>query len=148
MEKFEKVIKDLIAVFVDLTVIANIKLKAAKDNKTATIDECMTKEQSLILAIKGLDKKRETLQEELGFKDLSFREILEKTSQEETEKLAPLFEALSREIQMFSQVNEDVNTIIKVNLKEIQKELDRRGSIYNQSKQNNGMESSLTDRSV
>ncbi len=148
MEKFQKVIEDLIEVFKDLTAIANIKLRAARENKTATIDECMTKEQSLILTIRGLDKKREDIQEEFGFKGLSFKEILEKVSQEEKECLAPLFDVLSREIQMFSSVNDDVNNIISINLREIQKELDKKGNIYGKNQEEKVFEKSLTDRSV
>ncbi len=148
MKKFQKIIEDLITVFQDLTAIANIKLNAASHNRTATIDECMMKEQSLILTLKGLDKKRETLQEELGFNNLSFREILEKVSDEDREKLAPLFEVLSREIQMFTQVNDNVNSVIKLNLKDIQKELDKRGKIYDKNQEGAIFETSLTDRSV
>ncbi len=148
MEKFQKIIEDLIVVFQDLTAIATIKLNAASHNRTATIDECMKKEQSLILMIKGLDKKRELIQEELGFKDLSFREILKKLGDEDKEKLAPLFEALSREIQMFTQINDNVNSVIKINLKDIQKELDKRGRIYDKNHEGKAFETSLTDRSV
>ncbi len=148
MNEFLYVIEELTKVFIDLSAIANIKLKAAKDNVTATIDECLLKEQSLILNLRGLDKKREDIQEKLGFKGLAFKEILEKLSEEESNIMLPAFDILSREIQNFEKINEDVSTIIKVNLRQLQKEIDKNGVLYSKNANGTVEDKSFTDFSV
>lgn len=149
MKEFRQIIIDLTVLFRELTELAKIKLNASRNNQIAAIEECMTKEQSLSLRLKGLDKAREKKQEELGYGGMSFREILEKVPEEEKEELFVLFDSLSREIQMYQQVSEDAACIMKINERQLQKWIDEReGHIYD----NNGAEaadkSRVTDRSI
>lgn len=131
MNEFKKLIEDLIALFGDLTALETMKLNAGSTQRISTIEECMTKENSFILKLKGLDKAREKKQAELGFEGLSFQEILEKVPLEEQEILLPMFDGLSRQIQMFQEVSEDASRMIAVNLRQLTKELEgRQGQIY------------------
>ncbi len=124
MEQFEQVIADLTKVIQQLTTIAQFKLKAASQKQVATIDECMTKEQALIMQMKGLERKRERIQEELGYGGLKFQELLAKVPLEKRESLLPMFDLLSREIQLFQVISEDAAKIMQVNLREVNKALE------------------------
>ncbi len=126
MKEFKEVIEELIAVFIELSGIANVKLSAAKNNRAATVEECLKKEQAVVMKLRGLEAKREKIQAEMGFEGLKFKEILEKLSEEEREDLLPYFDALSREIQLFDHANENVQTMLKVNLRNIDRELENR----------------------
>lgn len=149
MNEFKKIIEDLIALFKDLTALETVKLNAGCNNQISAVEECMTKENSFILRLKGLDKAREQKQQELGFSGLSFQEILEKVPYEEQEALLLLFDALSREIQMFQQVSADTASIIEINLRNLAKEIEaRHGQIYQSTGTGQAEEQHFTDRSV
>lgn len=149
MDEFRKIIEDLIALFRDLTALENVKLNAGRNHQISAIEECMTKENTFILRLKGLDKAREQKQEALGFTGLSFQEILEKVPLEEQEILLPLFDTLSREIQMFQEISEDTSRIIEINLRQISKEINnRQGQIYQSTGVGDAQERHFTDRSV
>lgn len=149
MNEFRKIIEDLIDLFRDLTALENVKLNAGRNHQVAAIEECMTKENSYILRLKGLDKAREEKQKALGFSGLSFQEILNKVPIEEQEILLPLFDTLSRQIQMFQEVSEDTARIIEVNLRQLTKEIEsRQGEIYQNPGAVKVEAGHFTDRSV
>lgn len=149
MDEFRKIIEDLIALFRDLTALESVKLNAGRNQQISAIEECITKENTFILRLKGLDKAREQQQEALGFSGLSFQEILEKVPLEEQEILLPLFDTLSREIQMFQEISEDTSRIIQVNLRQISKEIKaRQGQIYQSTGAGDIQDSHFTDCSV
>ena len=49
MNNFIAVIEDMIQVFVDLVLVDQVKLDAAKKNRVTYVDDCMNKEQASIL---------------------------------------------------------------------------------------------------
>lgn len=149
MNEFSKILEELITLFQELTSIENIKLNAGRMNQVSAVEECMTKEQSLIMRLKGLDKAREKKQEELGFGGLRFQEILERSSGAEKETLLMQFDSLSREIQMFQEVSEDAARIIEVNIRQLDKEIQKReGQLYENSGKELKQDNHMTDRSV
>lgn len=149
MEEFQRVLKELTALLRQLTGIEQVKLEAARGNHVATVEDCMTKEQALIMKLKGLELEREKYQAQAGYEGLKFREILEKVSEEEKEVLLPLFDNLSREIQMFQEVNEDATLILDTNLHMIEKALnEREGSVYKEDGSNKTNSQHLTNRKV
>ncbi len=125
MNKLIDIVTSLTEVFDELTQIANLKLQATKDNRLSIIDECMTKEQAIILKLKGLEVKRENAMEEMGFAGLSFREILEKADQNDREKYIPAFEGLSRSIQMFRLTNDEVVVMLNLSVREWEKKINK-----------------------
>ncbi len=131
MEKFRKVITDLTDLFHQLIGIEQVKLRAVSTHQVAMVEECMNKEQALLLKLRGLELERERAQEKAGFGGMRFREILEQVSSEEREALLPLFEGLSQAIQMFKNVNSDANTALATNLHMVEKVLDmKNGGVY------------------
>lgn len=149
MKEFQKVINKLISLFKEIIPIENDKLRAARENQVSVIEDCMIREQALILKLKGVEKEREEAQKKAGFSGLSFREILEKVPTEQRELLLPLFDELSREIQMFREVNADAGRIIETNLHQIQKAVEaKEGNIYRQDGSAQNSEKYFTDKKI
>ena len=149
MNEFQKIIANLIILFREMTALQNIKLRAARDKHIAVIEECMTKEQAMILRLKGLDKERQEKQEALGFGGMKFQEILKHLEGTQREELLLLFDELSREIQMYQEVSEDVACIIKVNLRQLHKGLEGQGDkLYMNGGKEEDKGSHLMSRSI
>ena len=131
MNEFQEVIQKLILLFRDLTAIESKMLEAARGEHIGLLENYMTKEQAFIMQLKGLEKEKDKAQAEAGYKRMSFREMLEAQGEEERARFLPLFEELSREVQMFQEVHEDLTVIMEVNLRQINKKLDdTEGHIY------------------
>ncbi|MGC4019596.1 MAG: hypothetical protein QM793_10515 [Muricomes sp.] len=123
MNEFQEVIQKLILLFQELTSIESKMLDAAKGEHIAVLESHMLKEQAAIMQLRGLEREKDRVQAELGYDGLSFHEILEKLSEEERTHFLPLFDGLSREIQMFQEVHEDLTLIMEVNLRNLNKKL-------------------------
>ncbi len=149
MKEFQRVIKEMTALFHQFTGVEQVKLEAAAGNHVATVEECMTKEQSLVLKLRGLEKEREKSQKEAGYEGMRFREILASVSEEERKELLPLFDGLSREIQIFQEVSDDAAKIISNNLHMIRRALDEKGGVtYGGDGKNEAEVTHMTSRRV
>ncbi len=148
MEKFKKVLEELTAVFVELASIAQVKLESVTSGRVATLEECMSKEQAISMKLRGLDLRREATQQELSFDNLSFSKILERLSEEERMEIVPIFDGLSRSIQLYREINEDVTELIKLKRRMIDKSLNKQGFIYESDGENSNLDGQLTDTTV
>lgn len=101
------------------------KLDAVHKKDLIMLDKCMKHEQVAVMKSKSLDKKREEILFELGFGGLSYKQILEKLSEEKRAVAAPLFEKLKKSTDNFNNLNELIKTAIEVNLHSINKTLER-----------------------
>lgn len=149
MNEFQEVIKKLIALFQEFNGVEQMKLQAASQNRVATVEECMIREQAMVLKLKGLEKERESAQKELGYADFSFRELLEQVSPQDKEQLEPLFKEFGREIEAFQDVSQNAAQVIEVNLHQIQKAFDmKEGSLYTDKGSAVNAEQHMTNRRV
>ncbi|MBW4844714.1 flagellar export chaperone FlgN [Lacrimispora celerecrescens] len=122
MNNFIAVIEDMIQLFEDLVQVEQVKLEAAKKNRVTYVEDCMNKEQAAILKLRGLDKKREDCQEQLGMKGDTFQQILSKVSEEEErDKLKQLFDRLSYQVRLFQEISDGARSMIEINLHMIDK---------------------------
>jgi hypothetical protein len=121
MDEFIAVIKNLIHLFQDLIQIEQDKLVAAQKNRITFVEDSMNKEQAAILKLKGLDRKRENCQEQLGYKGCTFRQILSKVSGDNYVQLKQLFEELSEHVILFQDINESAQSLIEIKLHKIDK---------------------------
>ncbi len=132
MDEFKKIIEQLISLFEQLTKIETVKLDAVAGKHVGTVEDCVTQQQALLLKLRGLEQARERAQAKAGYAGMQFREILEKVPDDEREDLFRLFDSLSREIQMFREVNNDSNQLLRTHLHSIDKALrSKAGSTYN-----------------
>ena len=148
MKEFQRVIREMIALFHQFNGIEQMKLKSAQANHVAAVDECMTREQALILKLRGLELEREKYQKEAGYEGMKFREILAAVSSEEREVLYPLFDELSREMQLFQEVKEDAESVMRNNLRMIQKAMDSKNDIYSDKGKSKPETKHMTSRRV
>lgn len=117
---FIDIIKEFIQLFESLISIEQTKLDAAVKNRVSFVEDCMNKEQAAVLRLRGLEQKREHAQTQLGMKNLTFREILEKTPPDVTAVLQPMFDELSGQVRTFQALSESAKESIEVNLHMIQ----------------------------
>ncbi len=97
-EDFTAVIQSLIKVTDKITLIEREKAAAAADRKHELLDNCIQEEQAVLLQLRGLEQKRFRLMEGLGWKDLTFRQLLKRVSPEKQQILSPLFDDLDRKL--------------------------------------------------
>lgn len=154
MEKyteFRSLIKEFLELFDALTSVEQKKLDAAVKNQVTFVEECMKKEQAFVLQLRGLEQRRESQQEALGMKDLTFREMLEKVPSEVQEELQPLFQELSKKVRDFQSINENAKDAITINLHKIQGAMQsapEKNQFYSASGQKSSEENHFTNRSV
>lgn len=97
---------------------------SASNNAKDEIDALVTEAQPTLLRFKGLEKKREKLQKELGLIPSSLPSILEKAPDEEKEEWAESIENLEKNLHRFIQSKETADRIMQVRLLDISQKLE------------------------
>ena len=97
---------------------------SASNNAKNEIDALVTEAQPTLLRFKGLEKKREKLQKELGLIPSSLPSILEKAPDEEKEEWAESIENLEKNLHRFIQSKETADRIMQVRLLDISQKLE------------------------
>lgn len=147
MEKFKDIIRQTITAIKQFTEIEQTKLNAAAESSLTTIESCMTKEQAMVLRMRGLDNERNKWQNDNGYGGLTFRQMLDKVTPEERTELEPLFNELSESIKLFQDVRKGAEQIIRTNLYVVNKKLEQQGRGYNKDGSSSMLKDGhLTDR--
>lgn len=97
---------------------------SASNNAKDEIDALVTEAQPTLLRFKGLEKKREKLQKELGLIPSSLPSILEKAPDEEKEEWAESIENLEKNLHRFIQSKETADRIMQVRLLDVSQKLE------------------------
>ncbi len=126
-ESFIDILDQICGTVHSISQIERRKAQAASQGEHEAMDGILKEEQALLLKLRGLEQHRMKLQEGLGWKDLKFRQILEKVPDGQQKALDPLFQRLDRELTDFLSVRESSERIVKVKLREIDILLARRG---------------------
>lgn len=150
MERFQQIITDLIALFDEYLPLEQEKLRAVQEDDVATVEDCMRKEQAIVLKLRGLEQKREEAQQEQGWEGMTFRQIIEQVPQQKRQEFQQLFDQLETSVSVFQETNKNAMDTISVHLREIQKIIktkDPEGR-YNQEGDSLHSESPLTNRRV
>lgn len=95
------------------------KLKAAENKQVTFVEECMTKEQAMILKLRGYEKQREDILKKAGLEGKTLSEITQMLSGEEKVQMEAVTEAFSRSVREFHSVNEEALKLIQLNLREL-----------------------------
>ena len=107
------------------------KLKAVRENKVSFVEDCMRKEQAVLLKMRGLEQKREQILKAAGYEGKTLREILQEVSPEERIRLQPVVDEFLTNVQNFNSLNEESMKLIRLNLHQIEKtQAAREGNIY------------------
>ncbi|WP_352400306.1 flagellar export chaperone FlgN [Anaerotignum sp.] len=116
---FNRVVLSLIQLIETLINIEQDKLKAVSTNDLDLLNSCIKNEQVQVLKLRGLDKKREQIQTDLGYENLSFREIIKLLPIEQQAESKKLFTILQQTTNQFNALNGSVKTALDVNLHSI-----------------------------
>ena len=124
MEELMKVFSETIQFIDEITEVENKKFQAALKNNIAAVDECMKKEQVLLLKLRGIDKKREAAQKALGYENMTFRQIIEKAPESDKKKLTEIFNSIEQKLKKYKESFSNAHNAIELNLHRINKKLE------------------------
>lgn len=105
----------------ELAILEQEKLNAITQKKLTALDDCMKKQQAQILKLRGLDKKREQIQADLGFANISYKEILTKLNGSEEQIAITLFNTLQESTDAFYALNSITKAALNDNLYRVNK---------------------------
>ena len=75
-EELLKILEDTTRFLQELSIVEEEKFQAAMKNHILTLEECIKKEQALVLRSKGLDLKRTAVQKAMGAETLTLKQII------------------------------------------------------------------------
>ncbi len=152
LTEFTDVLHRFIELFDRMLPLEQKKLEVVSKKQVTALEDIIKKEQAEILILRGLDQKREKLQEGLGWKDLTFKEILERLPEEQQGQIRPLFDELGGRVTSFRTITESSKTMMEVNLHAINKLMEQQthgtAQTYGEDGSVKGMETHFTDRRI
>lgn len=110
--------------FNEMTVVQQEKLDATRIHDISALEECLKKEQAGTLMLRGLDKKRLALQEELSFQDMPMRQIITLLPEECQYEFTQVFKSLETAYSRYKKAGEAAKEAIELNLHQVNKTLD------------------------
>lgn len=144
---FKTVVGNLIALIEEFNQLETEKLKAVQQNRVTFVEEAMKKEQAAIMKLRGLDKKREAIQKDLGWERLTFQQILSQVTVVEKEELEPLFEQLSGRVQTFDNTRDCAQKALEISLHHINTAIAKKAAEGNRAYTSDGTPSKLNQSS-
>ena len=108
----------------------SLSIAASKDAQEE-INALVTEAQPTLLRFKGLEKKREKLQKELGLAPTSLSALLKEIPEEEREEWAEKIEALEKNLNRFINSKENADRILQVRLSDISLQLEGKPEVTN-----------------
>ena len=130
--------KELLPVISELSLLVSalcdfedsLSIAASKDAQEE-INALVTEAQHTLLRFKGLEKKREKLQKELGLAPTSLSALLKEIPEEEREEWAEKIEALEKNLNRFINSKENADRILQVRLSDISLQLEGKPEVTN-----------------
>ena len=119
LEEFAAVIRDLSETAARIAQVEEAKAAAASQRRHELLDGYIQDEQAQILKLRGLEQRRLTLADALGWKSLTFRQILEKAAPEQDHLLRPLFSDLEQNLKRLEHARKSSEKIINARLHEM-----------------------------
>lgn len=121
MQSYMQLLKTMIQDFERMIVTENQKIQAIREGDLGRIDICMREEQAHILQLRGFEKKRIAIQEEMGLKDLTLREITQQAPEAYRQEMSDLSAQLQDSVKRFKAVNESANEMLRADLRFIER---------------------------
>ena len=130
--------KELLPVISELSLLVSalcdfedsLSIAASKDAQEE-INALVTEAQPTLLRFKGLEKKREKLQKELGLAPTSLSALLKEIPEEEREEWAENIEALEKNLNRFINSKDNADRILQVRLSDISLQLEGKPEVTN-----------------
>lgn len=127
--------------FQELTAIQQKKLTAAQEFNMEDLDECMKTEQADTLLLRGYDKKRLKLQDELDFHDMTISQIIPLVPQEYQYSFTKAHRELNDAYSIYKETADSTKRMIEINIHRLgsaieglrQKTKTASGSVYTEN---------------
>ena len=111
----------------ELRQIEEQKAISASEGRHDKMDGFLKQEQVFLLKLRGLEQNRLRGMEAMGWKALTFREILSGLPKAQKERLLPLFTDLDRELKLLLDAKDSADRMITLRLAEFQQALLKHG---------------------
>lgn len=118
LEEFARTIEQLTDTIQNIARIEEEKAEAASLGLHDRMDGILKREQVYLLQLRGLEQKRLRLADAMGFKGLTFRQILSQAAEEQSNLLFPLFEHLEFQVRHLQEMKDNADRMIHVRLRE------------------------------
>ena len=125
MDRFISLMKEMTQFFDAFQLIEKQKLEAAASNDILRLEEIMKKEQAEILVLRGLERKQQEIQAQMGCSGLTFREMIDRAPEQDRAELENLYSRLSESLDIFQKTTQSVKQAIDLNLHAIHKALEK-----------------------
>lgn len=125
MDRFISLMKEMTQFFDAFQLIEKQKLEAAASNDILRLEEIMKKEQAEILVLRGLERKQQEIQAQMGCSGLTFREMIDRALEQEKADLEKAYSRLSESLDLFQKTTQSVKQAIDLNLHAIHKALEK-----------------------
>lgn len=131
---FCALINDTMTLFDDIIGLENKKVDAISENDVNLLDQYMNDEQAFLLKMRGLDYKREKVQEQLGMPGKSFKQMADGFDKPERETLDTLYCELSSKSTELKEAVSSTKRYIDLHLASISSLLEKfEGTTYSKS---------------
>ena len=120
-----KVLEDTTKFLQEISVVEEEKFQAAMKNHILTLEDCIKKEQALVLRSKGLDLKRAAVQKAMGAEGLTLRQIIETADETDKAPLQAAFAELEKALTKYQEIYHRAKTAIEVNLHHVNTQLEK-----------------------
>lgn len=121
LEEFCTSLKQVTDVVRELGTLEDEKANAAAKGRHSTMDAFLKKEQVLILKLKGTERTRLRLTDELGWTGLTFRQILDQAQEPEKTVLQPYFDELNLQTKRLLDARDNAKRMITFRVAEFER---------------------------
>lgn len=119
-EQFCETLGRLADTVCEIAGIEQKRLDAASAKEHQRIHTFLNDEQAALLNLRGLDQKRSHQAEALGWKDLTYTQILAVADDTQKAALTPLFERLNAEVSSLKEIKANADRIVNVRIHEFE----------------------------
>jgi len=113
---FYKIMEEIMNLVDSVIALENQKLDAIASNDISELDRIMKEEQAIILQFRGLEKKRDKIQDDLGLSSLTFREMIDKDTLSNSKELAKLYQQMNEKMKEVKTVTDCTKKYIELHL--------------------------------
>ncbi len=129
LDEFCRTLSQLSGVVQNITDIEQRRVEAASQNQHHKIQSFLNEEQAALLSMRGLEQKRMQQADALGWKGLTFQQILETADDDQKKALHPLFAELSEKISLLKDIREGADRIINLRIRELEAAISKAGGL-------------------
>lgn len=120
LEEFCTTLSQLSDTVKTISDIEQSRIEAASQRQHKKIQDFANEEQAAILSLRGLEQRRQHQAEGLGWKGLTFRQILDVADAEQKKVLLPRFNELDERVSLLKEIRKSADRIIKLRIRELE----------------------------